>query len=310
MKSGFEAPTARCNLDRVLEKLIQNPQEVVQAAEDRYRQGIATVCKTCTAQNKTVILLCGPSAAGKTTTSERLRSYFQSQGHQVDRISLDDFYLPASQVPCWEDGSPNFETVESLDIPRYTELMEILSKTGRASFPIFDFKDTTAKKTYTIEQKEGDVLIIEGLHALNPLISAPLDPEKVYRVYISTHTDFFAEGKVVLPAKLLRLCRRLLRDSRHRNADAEETMQMWRHIRKGEELYIHPFRNLSDIHINTAHEYEPFLYRDRLLADLQDANLSPRGEETKKLLCDMVRDIPSLSEEIVPKDSLLQEFIS
>ncbi|MBR7136868.1 MAG: hypothetical protein IKC99_02315 [Clostridia bacterium] len=296
------------SLPAVAALLASDPLAVIGAAEENYHANIDAVASACLKRDCDVILLCGPSAAGKTTTSDRLLRRLAAAGKRVARISLDDFYLPNSKMPYWEDGTINFESIDCLDIALFSRLCKTLHTEGRAEFPVFDFKTGGNAEPFVIEHRAGDVLIVEGLHALNPLVAAAFSENRCLRVYISTHSDFCADGEVVLPAKLLRLARRMLRDVTHRNTDANETVGMWRYIRMGEERYIHPHRETADFKIDTAHAYEPFLYGYQLAEALKN---HPLGEEYAEIAAVFARlyDLPPIAEERIPKDSLIQEFI-
>ena len=227
----------------------------------------------------------------------------------VNRISLDNFYHPRDQMPFWEDGAVNYESIECLDIALFEKLVRELFEQGTAAFPIFDFKTGAQTQSFTLRHGDGDVLIVEGLHALNPAVAQAFQGLECLRVYISTHTDFCSDGNVLLPAKLLRLCRRMLRDVRHRNTDINATMRMWKYIRMGEERYIHPFRDDADFKIDTAHCYEPFLYSRAITGSLESAAIDDENRSLAETLYGCCRGLPPVSEALIPKTSLIQEFI-
>lgn len=299
----------KIDLGDVGRRLRLAPEEVVLAAEKRYHERVDAVSRACVARAARVILLCGPSAAGKTTSSIRLQTHLRSMGLGVNRISLDNFYHPRERMPYWEDGAVNYESIECLDIALFARLVDELFEQGTAAFPIFDFKTGGNTRSFTLRHGDGDVLIVEGLHALNPAVAQAFQGLKCLQVYISTHADFCSGGDVLLPAKLLRLCRRMLRDVRHRNTDINATMRMWKYIRMGEERYIHPFRDGADFKIDTAHCYEPFLYSRAITESIESAVIDEDNRPLAETLYRCCRVLPPLSEALIPETSLIQEFI-
>lgn len=287
-------------------------RRLIDEAETRYEQEVRTVSEMVLNRNKEIILLTGPSASGKTTTAQHLVRELQKYGKKVHRISLDNFYKGSGDLPFWEDGSPNYETVEALDLVCFDHTMHTLLETGRAEFPIHDFKKGKRKEeTELVTYDQQTVLIFEGIHALNPLLSEHLKEKNILRVYVSVHSDFADEsGRVLLAARQLRFLRRLLRDETHRHTDVTETLILWGYVLRGEELYIHPYRAYADVHINSAHCYEPYLYVSRGLALLQAVEDCPLQQTLIRQLTDILRQLPTLPESMIPAQSLIQEFIS
>ena len=217
----------RFDLTEMGDKIRQTPAEAVSQAEAAYHSAVDEVCTVCRQRQTDVILLCGPSASGKTTSAKRIQTQLQKMGQSAAHISLDDFYRPHSEMPFWPDGARNFESPECLDLKRFAACVQTLLQTGEADSPIYDFKEIRGDQTVRLTYRPGDVLIVEGLHALNPAVADAFLGRKILRVYVSTHTDFCANGEICLPAKDLRLCRRMLRDVRHRNACVCEPLTLW-----------------------------------------------------------------------------------
>ena len=288
-----------------------SPQKLIEKEEDCYHHKILQVCDEILKLEKNVVLLTGPSGSGKTTTAVKISKELERRGKKVHRISLDDFYKNNEDQPHWSDGSKNYETIDSLDVDYFNNRVETLLHTGKADFPVFDFvsgkrSEKTIPMTYTGET----YLIFEGIHALNPLLCQPLENSRIMRIYVSTHSDFISEtGEVIIKAKNLRLMRRMLRDSVHRDSDALETMALWQYVLRGEKLYIKPFRQYADIHINSIHLYEPFLYRngvETLLNPIRDHEVY--GDLAHTLLKGL-SEFPTIEKDLIPPSSLIQEFI-
>ena len=197
----------------MLEELSRSPAELVAREEEAFRQRMEAVVAQAEAQKTQIVLLSGPSSSGKTTASRLLAAGLSRDGSRSCRISLDDFYKDRQSVPTWEDGQKNFESVDGLDLAALARCMEELFHKGRARFPIFDF--ATGKRSPLSRElvfDDNTCLIFEGLHALNPTLEPCLGGHPALRLYISVHSDFVdSRGRVVLPARDLRLLRRLLR---------------------------------------------------------------------------------------------------
>jgi uridine kinase len=294
-----------------LEQLRQDPQGLVAAEEEVFRQRIEAVIAQAEAQKTQIVLLSGPSSSGKTTASRMLAAGLSRDGSRSCRISLDDFYKDRQEVPTWEDGQKNFESVEGLDLEALAQCMEELFCKGKARFPIFDFatgKRSPLSRELTFD--DNTCLIFEGLHALNPKLEPCLGGHPAMRLYISVHSDFVdTQGNVVLRARDLRLLRRLLRDLVRRDTNAAGTLMLWDYVLRGEELYLWPYRSLADVHINSTHGYEPFLYRSQAISMLREVGPEDMHRETIQRILEALEGLPDLDRSLVPQNSLLQEFI-
>lgn len=292
------------------EALLADPDAVIAAEERRYHDAVDAVAAECAEKQVRVILLCGPSAAGKTTTSHRLCSAVEKTGRRVCRISLDDFYLPKDAMPTWEDGRLNYEAPDCLELDKFAAAARDLLTEGKAELPVYDFIVDRCVETIPTVCGPEDVIIVEGIHALNPAVTDCFAGQETMKIYIDTRTDFRVNGRTVLPTRMLRLCRRVLRDLRHRGSDATETLGLWHYVRRGEELYIHPYRDTADVRINTAHGYEPFLYCADLLDCMTGAGETEEDLEAVRTILRCAKRLRPIDGSRIPADSLIQEFIS
>lgn len=297
---------------RVQEELLRwDPKALVLSEEKAFRQRVIEVFWRAEDEESQVILLSGPTSSGKTTASRILAEGLSRNGNRAVRISLDDFYKNRADAPLWEDGQKNFETIDGLDLDTLGECMEDLVTKGHTKIPIFDFTTGTRSTfTHDLTFDEHTCIIFEGLHALNPRIAPLVEKFRILRLYISVHSDFVDhDGKVVLTARELRLLRRLLRDRVRRNTGGQETLRLWDYVVRGENLYMQPYRPLADMHINSAHGYEPFLYSkegsDMLRAIPAD---DPHRELVEHLLA-ALDGLPEMDWDLIPRHSLIQEFI-
>ncbi len=257
------------------------------------------------------IMIAGPSASGKTTTSVKLRQLLETRGIRSITISLDDFLYNRDSLPLLPDGTRDFESVDTLDIGLLNRCLEELLTKKSTQLPVFDFvTGNRMKNTQPVTITDSHVVIIEGLHALNPAISQTSLKEYFFKVYISPNCEFVLDdGRVVLDGQNLRLIRRMIRDFKFRGSGPENTFVMWKNVCNGEELYINPFRGEADYVVNSTHLYEPLIYHHDLLPILKDVKADSLYTEKARELVDVLELFDDLSMDIVPPDSMIREFI-
>ena len=307
----YNPEMSKIQLDSVADAVANDAQQAVLAAEQLYRDKIEKMCNLALDQQKEIILITGPSASGKTTTAKRLADALVAHGKKVNRISLDNFYRPTEELPLWEDGYQNYESIDGLDISRFDHNLNQLLTQKTAQFPIFDFTvGKRAEKTYTLSYDDSTYLIIEGIHALNPMLYNVIGQYAALKVYISVHSNFLCQnGQPSLTARDLRLCRRLLRDYLYRGTSGAGTLEMWGYVLKGEDLYIRPFRQHADLHIDSTHSYEPFLYHSGICEMLGEISPASPHYQTAQHLLHANEGLFPLPYELIPASSLIQEFI-
>ena len=258
-----------------------------------------------------VVMLAGPSGSGKTTTAHMLAEAIQNCGRNAFVVSLDNFYRGVGKAPRLEDGSYDYESVEALDYERLQENLIQLLDEGRAYFPIYDFETgSPADHSNLIELGKEDIIILEGIHALNPIVIGALkDKGCLIRLYISVETPYVdAKGDVVLTARDTRLLRRMLRDYRFRNADLSRTFSMWKQVCRGEDLYLFPYKDHSDIIVDSFHCFEPCVYRELMMPLVQQMNVTDPHYGKAVSLMDALSRFEKISVELVPQSSMIREF--
>lgn len=289
-----------------------DPAELVRRSEERFDNILNdTVSRIANDGGREIVMLAGPSASGKTTTANKIAAKCTARGMQTYVVSLDDFYLDREKIPLDESGKPDFETVYALDLPKLTETMRLLLSGTQTELPIFDF--TTGKRSEevrTVTLGARDVVVVEGLHALNPLITDSLPQKNLLKIYISVSSRIYNErGKIILNKRNLRFLRRMTRDYLFRASTVENTYDLWENVRKGEDKYLFPYRNRADIKINSVHLSAPCVFRDTCLQMLKSADLSGKQKKDADELAAALRLFVPISASFVPKDSLLREFI-
>lgn len=257
-----------------------------------------------------LVMLSGPSSAGKTTTAGKLTESLQQRGRTAHIVSLDDFYRGAGQAPILPDGSHDYESVEALNMPLLQQCMsEILTK-GCTELPLFNFHTRHPEPyTKTLCVHENDVVIFEGIHALNPILEEHLPKDNVFKIFINVMQPIYDGWDKVLARRDLRLVRRLLRDYRFRNSSIENTLNMWKQVVRGENLYMFPFVDTADVIFDTTHAYEPAMLGPQLLPLLQKVSPDSVHAETIKHLIEVLSKFKPLSVDALPAQSLLREFV-
>lgn len=290
----------------------ENPQALVARAELRYRNIINNIAeKVLDDTGREIIMLAGPSASGKTTTANKMARTFTSLGMKTYVVSLDDFYKDRTEIPGYEEGTPDFETVYALDLPLLSETLKSLMDGKETRLPIFDFTTGSRKQTYRqITLGENDAVIVEGLHALNPIVTSSLEGLKMLKIYVSVSSRIYdRNGKIILNKRNLRFIRRLIRDYNFRASSVENTYMLWENVCIGEDKYLFPYEDMADIRINSIHLCEPCLFKDKAISMLENSQLSEKYTHDAKRLIHALKQFESVDESLVPDDSLLREFI-
>lgn len=289
-----------------------DPAGLIAKAEQRYDLALHDLAERIT-QNEQykIILLAGPSGSGKTTTAHILRDKLHARGVFAAVVSLDHFYLPEDQMPRLENGDADLESVYSLDILEIHRCFSEIIAQGKTDMPVYDFAlGRRADTPLSIDIGNHGILIIEGLHALNPVLTGNLHAENLFRLYISVNCPVLDDaGGVVLTSRQMRLARRMSRDFIYRNTTAERTLRLWTSVVAGEEKYLYCFKGNADCKLVTFHSFEPCVFRNIVIGLLEQ--LTPQADnyeyvmKTKQAL---ERFVP-LDFELVPETSLIREFI-
>lgn len=285
------------------------PQPFAEISERQYHDQLALIAQEVLQSNRRIVMLTGASAAGKTTSAHKLAALLRAENCPAAVLSLDDFFVGAGRYPKNPDGSDDYERLESLDIPVLQNCLKDLYQQGICQSPVFDFHIQQPAGLQTVDCR-GGVAIIEGLHALNPALTAALPDNAVLYVYAGLREEYAdSNGSRCLATRDIRLARRIVRDALFRGHEASFTLGMWDRVCDGEDLYIRPFKTRANLLLDTAHSYEVCLW-NTLLAEVQpDADMTPAQRRKLEALKSRFALFPALPAELVPQDSLLREFI-
>lgn len=287
-----------------------DPEAFVAECEKRYKEKISFVANDVAArQGRELIMLAGPSSSGKTTTAKLLKGMLQNRDRSAKVISLDDFYLDQDVSYTFEDGTTDFETVKALDVECIDRCLSELMNEGTTMMPRFSFHTRRRDGYEKIVCEKDEIIIVEGLHALNPVITDPIESVRMKKLYVSVSSRISEKGKVFLNKRDLRFIRRLIRDYHFRNTDVEYTFYLWKGVRMGEDRYLFPFSDRADVRIDSIHPYEICLFRNEALKLLgkvkEDSIYYERAAELKEKL----KKLAELDKAFIPTDSLMREFI-
>ena len=256
-----------------------------------------------------IVLIAGPSSSGKTTTSRKLCMYLKSFGLHPKTIGMDDYFVDKKENPVDENGNPDFECLEALDLKLFDNQIAALLRGEKVRIPTYNFVIGEKQFRTDMQLEENDILIIEGIHALDTKILTNISKEKKYKIYICPLTELNMDNHNRIPTTDNRLLRRIIRDNRTRNYSVEDTLKQWPSVRAGEEKYIFPYQDESDATINSAAIYEIGVlktYVEPLLYSVESD--SPYYEEAKRLIRFLRLFLPIPSDSI-PEDAVIREFI-
>lgn len=303
----------RIQKDDVNQLAVENHFQLIKEAEEFYESQLDAIVDAMESHEGLQILcLAGPSSSGKTTTAHKLQQHFVARGRGSRVLSLDDFYLNPEAGPHFEDGSPDFESVEALDIPCINRCVAQLLSDGKTLMPLFDFHNHCRKEQWEeVLCGDNDVIIMEGLHALNPRLTGLADESRITRIYVSARSKFMDGEETLIEPKELRLMRRMVRDVAKRSTQPEDTIAMWQKVCDGERQYIDPYRDGADFKIDSCMDYEPCIFRTYLEPFMERA--VSMEEDKRQVLVELWNKLIAFREICdstpIPEDSVIREFI-
>ena len=288
-----------------------NAGEIIQLSEIMQDYKLLTIAEQIVLNKETykIVLLSGPSSSGKTTTSMKLSLYLKSLGLNPTHLSIDDYFHERSETPLGANGKPDFESLTAVDTKLFDNQISKLLKGSKVTVPTFNFVEGKKEYKRTIQLKDNDILIIEGLHALNENILTNIPKKKKFKVYISPLTYLNIDNDNRISMTDLRLLRRIVRDNRTRGYSPSTTLNNWSDVRDGEEKYVFPYQDNADVIFNSSLAYELAVlktFAEPLLFTIKEDDLEYLTAQRLLELLKCVLPIPS---ETVPQISILREFI-
>lgn len=298
-------------LNHVIAKGSERTNEMVNVSECLQERQIGRIADHLAANPQLkVVLIAGPSSSGKTTFSKRLSIQLLACGLKPVAISLDNYFVNRVDTPLDENGNYDYESIHAMQIDLFNEQMSTLLSGGTVELPFYNFKTGQSERSgQFLHLNDDTILILEGIHALNPLFSAQIPQENKYRVYASALTSILIDDHNYIPTTDNRLLRRLVRDYKFRGYSAEETIRRWPAVRKGEEKWLFPYQEEADVMINTALLFELACLREQALPLLEGVRPNTSEREVADRLINLLRLIKPLKMDSLPPTSLLREFM-
>jgi len=280
-------------------------------SEALHEKQIAEIAADIVAQRKRVrlVLIAGPSSSGKTTSARRLGVQLMANKMRPAALGLDDYFVDRERTPRDADGNFDFEALETVDLALFNEQLLALMAGCKVRVPRFNFQAGRSEPGRELQLPSDAIILVEGIHGLNPALVPSIPPESIYRIYISALAQLNIDHHNRVPTTDSRLLRRIVRDARDRGYSAQATIERWESVRRGEERNIFPYQENADVMFNSALAYELAVLKslaEPLLLSVPEHSLA--GIEARRLLA-MLRWVRPCPLDIVPGNSLLREFV-
>lgn len=288
-----------------------NVDDIVLLSENIQNNSLFKISETIYNNKKLkLILLAGPSSSGKTTTSKKLELFLKGFGLNPIAISIDNYFVDRDKTPILPDGSYDFESLNSINVELFNRNLKDLLDGKEVTLPVYNFitgKSELSDESIKLGEKE--ILIVEGLHALNEELTYSIDKKNKYKIYLCPLTVLSLDNHNRIRTTDNRLLRRIVRDNRTRGYSASDTLSTWSKVREGEEKYVFPFQDEADVIFNTSLIYELGVlktYAEPLLYSVEEND--PMYKEAVRLL-NLLKNILPISNDYIPVDSIVREFI-
>lgn len=286
-------------------------REVILVSEALHEQHIASIARQIAERREQVhlVLISGPSSSGKTTFSRRLAVQLLSLGLSPFALEMDNYFVDREKTPKDENGQYDYETIEALNLPLLGEQLEQLIRGQEVHLPHYNFKTGLSEPGESVQLRPGQLIILEGIHGLNPrLIPASLASQS-FKIYVSALTQLNLDRHNRVSTTDTRLIRRIVRDARERGYSAQQTISRWESVRRGEKRHIYPFQENADVMFNSALAYELAVLKPLAEPLLRQVpHNTPEFIETKRLLAFLEWFLP-LEPDLIPDNSILREFV-
>ncbi len=283
--------------------------ELVLVSEALHEQNVAEIAQQIAQKNSRIILIAGPSSSGKTTTSRRLAIQLLARGISPYPLELDNYFIDRAKTPLDSDGKPDFENLEALDLVRLAQDIEKIISGEKVQLPRYNFKSGMSEAGDVIQLKDGQPLILEGIHGMNPRLISDRWSGSAFRVYVSALTQINLDRHNRVSTTDTRLIRRMVRDARERGYSAQQTLSRWESVRRGEKRHIFPYQENADVMFNSALVYELSVLKGMAEPLLRQVPYrTPEYIEARRLLAFLEWFMP-LDASLIPANSIVREFL-
>ncbi|MCC8192693.1 MAG: AAA family ATPase [Ruminococcus sp.] len=291
----------KVTLEAINQQIKNNPKKFVDTCEKEYNDQITKLANLVMSEQgqRPVILLSGPSGSGKTTTALKLEAILDNVGLETHTISMDNYFTPLKI----EEGS-DLESPERMDIELLQSHIVKIANCEQVEIPLFSFKTQSVNGYRPLKRKENELIILEGIHALNPDVTGNND-NFTQRVFVGIDSVLEAKSGATLESSKLRLIRRLVRDLNYRGRSFDETLESFERVKNGTKNYVMPYKCRASFCVNSFLDYELCAFKDIVLNGFE----SSHTETDRFGICEALQQAEGMSDEIVPADSLIREFI-
>ena len=303
-----------CETVADLNKLVETNKirELVRVNEALHEKKFSQIADMICERGAKAVMLAGPSSSGKTTSANRLATQLRVHGKSPILISLDDYYIDRDKIPLGPDGKLDLEHINTIDTALFAEQLSLLLKGETVELPTFNFK--TAKREWNgnkLSLKDNSVIIIEGIHALNPvLLPKELEENLVFKLFVSPLLPLSLDHHNRIPTSYLRLLRRIVRDHATRGASVQKTLSMWDSVRSGERKWIFPFQENADHILNTSTLYELAVLKRHIYPLLKELDASDEYYSQARTIVKFLNYVCEADiEDEIPPTSIVREFI-
>ncbi|MBR7123231.1 MAG: hypothetical protein IKC95_07250 [Oscillospiraceae bacterium] len=297
-----------------LDELKQNGKifEQIRADEELHEKSFSQIADMVCDKGAKAVMLAGPSSSGKTTSAYRLATQLRIRGKKPILLGLDDYYIDRDKISPGPDGKMDFEHINTIDIALFRENIQQLLSGKDVILPSFNFKNGNRQwQPVPVQMTEDTVFIIEGLHALNPvLLPDNLDGSPILRLYVCPLLHIHIDDDNHISGSFLRLVRRIVRDYKNRGASVQQTIAMWDSVRRGEKSWIIPFQKNADVIFNSATLYELTVLKKHIIPILNAVPPQDECYQQIRELATVLNYIPDADiEDEIPLTSIVREFI-
>ncbi len=285
-------------------------QQLILLAEALHEKKYAEIAEQVRQSGARMVLLSGPSSSGKTTSCRRLSVQLSVLGYDVNQLSLDDYFMNRERTPKLSNGEYDFESVDALDIPLLNEHLSALFRGEEVQIPTFDFlKGEPYYSGKTLKLGSRSILVVEGIHALNPKLTASIDDALKYRVYVNALTQLSIDDQNIIHGTDNRLVRRLVRDNNFRGWNAYETLRRWPEVVRGERRHIFPYQENANVMFNSALLYELGVLKRYAEPLLKQVPEDCEEYSIARQLLDFSELLLPIDDKFIPYNSIMREFL-
>lgn len=302
----------KIHVSAINRKVRDDEKLFVEECDRKYNEKLVAIADSIEEhqKEKPILLLAGPSGAGKTTTALKIEEILDGRGIHTHTISMDDYFLPSDSFTAviGEDGKPDYESPDRIDRKLLYEHMEKINSGEEVVLPKFEFSEQCRRDGERLRRKKNDIVVFEGIHALNPEVTGAAG-DYARCMYVSVRSRLELKDGELLHPCYIRLMRRLIRDGFFRGRSAAETLDMFDSVEAGENKYIMPYKHRAEFSVDTFHAYEPALYKNYLLDTLRRESRSYKDFERFLPMLKALEEIEPVMLESVPVNSLAREFV-